>query len=875
MAALSNRYRIERELGAGGMATVYLAEDLKHHRRVAIKVLRPELSATMGPERFLREIETTANLRHPHILPLYDSGTAGNHLYYVMPFVEGESLRDRLDRERQLPIDEALRIAREVADALSYAHARGVIHRDIKPENILLESGHAVVADFGIAHAVSAAGGERLTETGMAIGTPTYMSPEQAAGEPNLDGRTDLYALACVLYEMLGGQPPFTGPTTESIVRQHMVGTPAPITQLRPAVPADIAGALERALAKTPADRFNPVAQFADALERPSHDGRATRQRPSRMVLGSAVLLVTAAIVVTYLVTRRAKSSPLPTIGHTTQVTRQPGLEIDPAISPDGQTVAYAAGSPPHMQLHVRRVDGGRNIQLTDDSLTNYRWPRWSPDGSRIAYETNAGIYVMPALGGAPRLVTPLPATALYLPTWSSPFLGLTWSPDGRQIAYVTGYGDAALSVVDAEGGEPTALSAPDEVHSPSWSPDGRFIAVASGNAEFAFGAAYFANSGASSLWLVPTDGSSPRRLTTDASLNMSPQWTPDSRSIVFVSDRGGSRDLYQLRLTRAGAPDGTPQRLTTGLDAHSVTLSPDGTHLAYARLRSNSNIWSLPLPQTMPGTGDDAVAVTTGDQIIEGADVTRDGGELVFDSDRSGNFDIYSMSARGGEAVQLTADSSADFSPSWSPDARRIAYHELNNGNREIHVMNADGTNRMQLTHSPEQLLDPAWSPTGDAVVFEILPTESTGEVDLGITRIGDPGRFRRLGIDAKGDFPRWAPSGDRIAYHAADGIRVVDTAGGPSRLLSDNTRDGAEAFYPDWSPDGSVLYYLARGPNGWQIRVVPATGGASRIVVAFGDRGPQPTRYAFRTDGRAFWLTMGSHESDVWVADVLEPRQ
>src|SRR5436309_2472880 len=212
-AALADRYRIERELGHGGMATVYHAEDLKHHRQVAIKVLRPELATAVGPERFLREIETTANLRHPHILPLYDSGEAAGFLYYVMPLVEGESLRDRLNRDKQLPIDDALEIAREVADALGYAHSRGVIHRDIKPANILLERDHAVVADFGIARAVSAAGTEKLTETGLALGTPTYMSPEQSAGESDLDGRSDLYALGCVLYEMLAGQPPFSGPT--------------------------------------------------------------------------------------------------------------------------------------------------------------------------------------------------------------------------------------------------------------------------------------------------------------------------------------------------------------------------------------------------------------------------------------------------------------------------------------------------------------------------------------------------------------------------------------------------------------------------------------------------------------------------------------
>ena len=305
--ALRDRYRLERELGQGGMATVYLAHDLKHDRQVAVKVLRPELGAVLGAERFLREIALSARLTHPHILPLHDSGEAGSFLYYVMPFVEGESLRDRLQREKQLPMDDALQTAREVADALSYAHSHGVIHRDIKPENILLESGHAVVADFGIAKAISAAGGQTLTQTGVAIGSPQYMSPEQAAGQKDLDGRSDLYSLGCVLYEMLAGEPPFTGPTVESVVRQHLMAIPPPITQLRPAVPAEVAAALERALSKTPADRFNPVAQFAEALSLRAPAGptvpRTAAAVPSRrswqrlgLIGAAAVVFIAAAI---------------------------------------------------------------------------------------------------------------------------------------------------------------------------------------------------------------------------------------------------------------------------------------------------------------------------------------------------------------------------------------------------------------------------------------------------------------------------------------------------------------------------------------------------------------------------------------------------
>jgi serine/threonine-protein kinase len=237
VAALADRYRIDRELGQGGMATVYVAEDVRHRRKVALKVLHPELSAVLGPERFLKEIELTANLQHPHILPLFDSGEASGQLYYVMPFVEGETLRGRLERERQLPITEALQITREVADALSYAHERGVVHRDIKPENILLQGGHALVADFGIALAVQQAGGQRMTQTGLSLGTPQYMAPEQAMGDKNVDARADVYALGAVAYEMLAGEPPFTGPTAQAIVAKVITEKPAPLTRCRSGPP--------------------------------------------------------------------------------------------------------------------------------------------------------------------------------------------------------------------------------------------------------------------------------------------------------------------------------------------------------------------------------------------------------------------------------------------------------------------------------------------------------------------------------------------------------------------------------------------------------------------------------------------------------------
>jgi serine/threonine protein kinase/DNA-binding SARP family transcriptional activator/tetratricopeptide (TPR) repeat protein len=299
--ALADNYRIERELGAGGMAVVYLAHDARHERKVAVKIMHSELAATVGVSRFLREIKIAAKLTHPHIVPLYDSGSADGRLFYVMPYIAGESLRERLMREGQLPVHVALRIAREVAGALTHAHSFGIVHRDIKPENILLSGGHALVADFGIAHAVSEAGGNRLTKSGMFVGTPPYMSPEQGSGTDEFDGRSDIYSLGCVLYEMLAGEPPFTGPTSESIARQHLITAPRPITDLRPTVPDHVAAAISRSLAKAPADRYGVAAQFAEALE--SSDAvpptrRARWRRPRVLVATAAALLAVIAVAV-------------------------------------------------------------------------------------------------------------------------------------------------------------------------------------------------------------------------------------------------------------------------------------------------------------------------------------------------------------------------------------------------------------------------------------------------------------------------------------------------------------------------------------------------------------------------------------------------
>ena len=421
-AALSDRYTIEHEVGAGGMATVYLAHDARHDRKVALKVLRPELAAVIGAERFLVEIKTTANLQHPHILSLFDSGEADSFLFYVMPYIEGESLRDRLQREKQLPVDDAVRLASEVASALDYAHRHDVIHRDIKPENILLHDGQALVADFGIALAASKAGGTRMTETGMSLGTPHYMSPEQAMGERELDARSDVYALGCVLYEMLVGEPPFTGPTAQAVVAKVMTAEPEAPTEVRKTVPPGVEAATLRSLQKLPADRFATPAEFAQALNDPQFtltegtSGRgavASAQRAAawwrdwRPWAVTGILVVVTALVGSNLGTKGAAGEPL-VARFAIVVPEGQGLTGAPvntvAMSPDGRTVVFVgrqrgAG----LRLYRRELESLEATPIPGSDGATF--PAFSPDGTRVVFFGPGGMFVVPVEGGAPTSV--------------------------------------------------------------------------------------------------------------------------------------------------------------------------------------------------------------------------------------------------------------------------------------------------------------------------------------------------------------------------------------------------------------------------------------------------------------------------------------
>jgi serine/threonine-protein kinase len=889
-SGLADRYTFERELGQGGMATVYLATDLRHARHVAIKVLRPELAPFIGVERFLAEIRTMAALQHPHILGLIDSGDVGGIPYYVMPFIEGESLRDRLTREGALPLGDALRITREVGAAIDYAHRHGVIHRDIKPENILLSGDapegevppvdgcHALVADFGIALALSAAGGARLTQSGMSLGTPQYMSPEQAAGEQAIDARSDVYALGAVAYEMLTGTAPHTGPTAQAIIARLISQPPTPVTVLRAGVPPAVDGAIMRALAKSPADRFPTAAAFVRALD----ETRAPARRWSARHL---VLLgvVTAAVAVAVALGIRGRT-PAGSIrlGRVTHLTRDPALELDPALSPDGRTIAYAAGPPGAMRIYVRQIDGGRPIAIAEALPEHQRWPQWSPDGARIVFQVGHAerendvrtrpnaLYVVPALGGVPR---PLVQDS----TWSA--ITPAWSPDGSRIAFVraAGVDGNAIQLIQADGGEPrTIVDSLDAPHELRWSPDGARLAYVTHNSRFALGTVHLGNDAPTAIWVIDVASGKQHPITAGTSIDVSPVWTDGGRALLFVSNRDGSRDVYRVRLSASGDPTGVPERITSGLNAHGLDLSRDGKTLAYSAFTAYSHIWSVPLPATGVASLANATQITTSDETIEGIALSSDGKWLAFDSDRSGNGDIWKISVDGGQPVQLTTDPTGDYVQDWSFDDREIAFHSFRTGKRQVFVMSADGTNVQRVTTTEEQVANPEFSPDALSIAFEIYIGVRDEILVSSRAKRGAPwGPPRQLTTHGGSD-PSWSPDGRLIAY-VRDGLWVMAPNGTGDRLVvpGRSGKAGIAPAFAYWSADSRTIYYKAYDEQERSsIWAVPVAGGTPRLLIRFNDPARPSNRREFATDGKRLYFTIAQPESDIWLMELESGR-
>ncbi len=807
-ASLADRYRIARELGQGGMATVYLAEDLKHHRQVAIKVLRPELAAVIGAERFLAEITTTANLQHPHILPLHDSGTVDGTVFYVMPFVEGESLRDRLNREKQLPIADAVRIASEVAGALDYAHRHQVIHRDIKPENILLHDGRALVADFGIALAATSAD-SRMTETGMSLGTPHYMSPEQAMGERNLDARTDVYAVGCVLYEMLTGEPPFTGPTAQAIVAKVMTADPEAVSTYRKTVPAHVEDAVTMALAKLPADRFASAADFATALTNASlattagtrrgAGSVAVRTGVSRQAFLAVAGLATVLLVVAGIGWLRPAPAPEVTrqrvmlwSGHLTSPL-DPGARLvasQVAIAPDGSSIIFADTVDGTLMLWRKARDAARAVPMpgTEGGIA----PFFSPDGRWVAFQTlDRKLRKIPVDGGG---------AVTLAENGSYNYKGGAWLDD-QTIVYGAGLTEVAR--VSADGGESVMLPMPGGASgvsllsvTPLPGSRGFLAALCAGNCSVNSAVYVFEFGADSARLLIP---------------NASGVWYAPTGHLLYTERERGlfaaPFDLGTLEVT------GGAVSVIEGVEPTRFALSASGTTV-YVEDRTaeapSDLVWVSRDGQVEP-------VDSTWRGWFEYPSISPDG-QSVAVSLRGRTTDLW-IRREDGTRQKIIADGDAIWRPSWSPDGRSLAFISVSSAvgpdQARAFVARLDdaGTARQLLTHG-FGVWEVELSQDGQWVVFR--SDEEGGANRLYARRlVGDttvlPLRMDRL---AGSNQVSLSPDGRWLAWAAseASGVGEVYVASFPDmgsvRLVS---RGGGTS--PRWARSGRELFFESGG--------------------------------------------------------------
>jgi serine/threonine-protein kinase len=865
--ALAGRYEIEREIGRGGMAVVFLAHDVKHSRRVAIKVVGAELGAVLGADRFLSEIRVTANLHHPNILPLFDSGEAAGLLYYVMPFVDGESLRARLDRERQLPVDEALRIAAAIAGAVQHAHENGVVHRDLKPENILLQSGQPVVADFGIALAVSNAGGARATQTGMSLGTPQYMSPEQATGDRIIDARSDVYSLGAITYEMLVGEPPHTGATSQAIIARILTERPRSVRESRASVPEHVDFAIARALEKLPADRFATAKEFADALQGRIASGPVTSAsrratRPSQTALlgvGVASLVAVAASVGWW----RSAHVPPPAV-HRYVVNLPAGVTVGGgggqkvAMSHDGQSLAFSSSD---TRLFVRRLD----------QLEPTQFPKAQPAGPEFHF-----------------------------------------SEDGKWLTYWN-HGPYRIPIGPAETGvEPTRL-----VELPS---RGQVVYFGS---ELIY---LFQNK----FWSVPAGGGPPRKLasmdtTVDASW-LHPVMLSDGKTIAFsVGLRAAKNgDETPPRLALISADSGST-RTVLELEASGIVGNVDGILIftrpaAFGRERLFAVKFDVGKRKVL-GAPVELVA----DRITNRSGVAvSDNGTLAYIAVDAPSSKVEIVDTLGNVTASLP-NLARYHDALASPDGKRIALTIADGAQSDISVYNVETGVTTPLTHTggdtPRWTLDSKrvaysasngsfWMPVDGSAPAEPIPGTAALGPSYWLSDLSGDGKYIILGHAVGGLRPviappialpfaggepitllegaeapqAWvvSPNAKWIAYESREAggkhqVFIRSFPSGPAKVQL-STEGGDD---PQWSPDGRKLFYR-RADKEFRVATLDFSGAAPRVVrtdVLFANRdlAERPiATYSVHPDGKHFVVTRPVGDGarlvvvENWIAEV-----
>jgi eukaryotic-like serine/threonine-protein kinase len=841
-AALAGRYRLERHLGEGGMATVYLAHDLKHQRNVAVKVLRPELAAILGAERFLNEIKVTANLQHPSILPLYDSGEADSFLYYVMPHVEGESLRQKMDRERQLSVEDAVAIAKAVAAALQYAHERGIIHRDIKPENILLQSGQPLVADFGIALAVSQAGGTRLTETGLSLGTPHYMSPEQATGDRELDARSDLYSLGALTYEMLVGEPPHLGKSLQAIIAKILSERPLPITQSRDMVPANVEAAVMRVLAKSPADRFARAADFAAALTNPAYalpaaaglaarPAAASARRPTAMLaLGATTVLALA--LAGWALSRKAPQQPLTRVSVFLPTGQAFAGAATFDLSRDGASMVYegpreGGGS----QLWLRRWDALGAVPIRDtDGATG---PTISPDGREVAFARGGAIRIVPLEGGVSRSVGVATIRCC-----------VRWSADGAWLYF--DHAEVGVGRAPASGGDAELL-----VQSRDWG--GTQVSIYMDPLPNGRGIVFEGTKAVGGPWIMALDlGTGERKELTQGQF---PRYadghllfaTPDGGTLMAVPFDEGALEFR-------GAPLPVGEGLRPASGGWNYFAASQSGRLLYGAGRRTPGVYEI-VSVTRDGQVtplDPAWRFDPGDN-NRGLALSPDGGRLAVTILEDGNYDIWIKQLPRGPASRLTFDPGQDVRPRWSPDGRVVTFLSDRGGRAtSVYGSLATGTGGAELLLQDDQrtFWEAAYSPDGQWLLARTggLATVAGGR-DVWALRPGTDSAPAPLVVT---EFDEKAialsPDGRWLAYESDEtGRNEVYVRPFPAVTEGKWQVSTGGGVMPRWAHSGRELFYV--NTENTMVSAIIQPGSA----FAVGDRRalfPLPAGTLFRQD-------------------------